>query len=129
MSEAKAALVGLLGILAVAVTLLVGCPSYYVYLQGMNGRASLAEAEYSRQIKVQEAKAHLDSASMLADAEVKRAEGVARANVIVGESLKGNDAYLRWLWIQAMDHAESPTVIYVPTEGGLPILHDPKRGQ
>lgn len=100
---------------------LVGCPAYNVYSQEQAGRAALAEAQSSRQIAVLEARAKLESAKMLADAEVLRAEGAARANRILQDSLGGPDGYLRYLQIQAID-AKDAQIIYVPTEGGLPLL-------
>ncbi|MGW8201720.1 membrane protease subunit [Sphingomonas bisphenolicum] len=101
--------------------LLAGCPAYNVYSQEQAGRAALAEAQSSRQIAVLEARARLESAKMLADAEVVRAEGAARANRILQDSLGGPDGYLRYLQIQAID-AKDANIIYVPTEGGLPLL-------
>ncbi len=103
---------------------MVGCPQYNVYNQRMEGEALLAHAQSSKEVAVAEAKAKLESASMLADAEVARAKGVAAANKIIGDSLKGNEAYLRYLWIQNLEQQakEGAQVIYVPTEAGLPIL-------
>lgn len=116
------------GVLGLAILFLVtlsgvlwGCPSYNVYSKEQAGRAALAEAQSSRQIAVLEAKARLESAKMLADAEVVRAEGAARANRILQDSLGGPDGYLRYLQIQAID-AKEASIIYVPTEGGLPLL-------
>lgn len=100
-----------------------GCPQYNVYTNRLAGQAELERAEYNRRIVVQEAQAKKDAASMLGEAEVARAHGVAEANRIIGESLKNNEGYLRYLWIQNLEHAASGTsVIYVPTEAGLPIL-------
>jgi regulator of protease activity HflC (stomatin/prohibitin superfamily) len=96
-------------------------PQYKVYSQRLDGEASLAAAESTRKIAVLEAQAKLDSASKLSDAEIARARGVAEANKIIGESLKGNDAYLRYLWIQTLESGKNDT-IYVPTEANLPIL-------
>jgi hypothetical protein len=98
-----------------------GCPQYQVYSQEMSGLARLKESESSRKIAVEEAKAKKDSAKMLAEAEVERAKGVAEANKIIGDSLKGNDAYLRYLWINGLQDGSSE-VIYIPTEANLPIL-------
>lgn len=115
---------GALICLAIAGCVCGGCyvqPQYAVWQQSMAGKARLAEAESSRQIAVQEAKAKMESASMLADAEVARAKGVAEANRIIGESLKGHEEYLRYLWIHNLETG-SNSVIYVPTEAGLPIL-------
>ena len=75
----------------------------------------------SRLVAVLEARARLESAKMLADAEVVRAEGAARANRILQDSLGGPDGYLRYLQIQAID-AKDASIIYVPTESGLPLL-------
>ena len=54
--------------------------------------------------------------------EVERAKGVASANKIIGDSLKDNEAYLRYLWITDMTNNKAPSVIYVPTEANIPIL-------
>lgn len=103
-----------------------GCPKYRVYQQGMEGEAELRRAEQNRQIAVNEAEAKRDAAKMLAEAEVERAKGVAEANKIIGESLKDNESYLRYLWVQGLQDGSSE-VIYVPTEAGLPILEAGKR--
>lgn len=97
-----------------------GYPSYRVYSQEMSGKAQLAEAQSSRQVATLEAKAKLESAKMLADAEVIRAEGAARANRILQDSLGGPEGYLRYLQIQALD-AKDASLIYVPTKAGLPM--------
>ena len=96
-------------------------PQYGVYSAEMSGKATLAEAEYSKQAKVQEARAKKDSAQFEADSEVIRARGVAEANRIIGNSLKGNDSYLRYLWIQNLNSGVGERV-YIPTEAGLPLL-------
>jgi regulator of protease activity HflC (stomatin/prohibitin superfamily) len=87
------------------------------------GKAELAQAEQNRQIAVKEAQAKLDSSKLLAQAEVERANGVAQANKIIGESLKENEDYLRYLWITDVAGANiDKTVVYIPTEANLPIL-------
>lgn len=106
--------------------LLYGIPKYQVWQQGLKGQAELARAEQNRKIAVQEAEAKKDSARALAEAEVIRAEGIARANRIIGDSLKENESYLRYLWIQALTENQQD-VIYVPIEAGLPILEAGKR--
>lgn len=103
-----------------------GYPQYKVWQQRLAGQAELARAEQNRKIAIQEAEAQKESARALAEAEVIRAEGVAKANSIIGESLRGNESYLRYLWIQTLN--DNPqNVIYVPTEAGLPILEAGKR--
>jgi regulator of protease activity HflC (stomatin/prohibitin superfamily) len=112
-------------LLALGGLALWGCPQYNVYSQRQDGEAELAKANFSRQTKVVEAAAAEESAKHLANAEVSRAEGVAKANKIIGDSLKENEAYLRYLWILGLhDNAEhgGNTTVYVPTEANLPIL-------
>ena len=103
---------------------LYGCPKYSVYNQRLQGEAELARAESNRRIAIAEAEAKKESAKQLAEAEVIRAEGVAKANTIIGDSLKNNEAYLRYLYITGLNETSDKgnKIIYVPTEAGLPIL-------
>lgn len=96
-------------------------PIYSVWSQRLHGEAELARAESNRQIRILEAKAEQEASKALAEAEVIRAEGVARANKIIGDSLKNNEGYLRYLWIQGLQ-TNQMQVVYVPTEANLPIL-------
>ena len=96
-------------------------PAYNVYSSEQSGRAKLAEAQSSRQIATLEARAKMESARSLAEAEVIRAMGAARANKVLQDSLGGPEGYLRYLQIQAIDQKEA-ALIYVPTERGLPLL-------
>lgn len=102
-----------------------GYPKYGVYSQELAGQAKLREAESTRKVAVLEAQAKRDSATMLAEAEVERAKGVAKANAIIGESLKNNSDYLRYLWITEMQSDKE--TIYIPTEAGMPILEATRR--
>ncbi len=54
-----------------------------------------------------------------AEIEVARAEGVAKSNNIIANSITNN--YLRYKWIEGMQ-TNQMQVIYVPTEANLPIL-------
>lgn len=101
-----------------------GYPQYKVYAQRMDGEAELAQAEYSKQVQVKDAEAKKDSARAFAEAEVIRAGGVAQANKIIGDSLKDNEGYLRYLWITNLSNSEGKgnQVVYVATEAGMPIL-------
>lgn len=85
-------------------------PKYGVYKHTLKGKAQLKKAEFTRQI-----------AALDAQAEVERAHGVAEANKIIGESLRDNEEYLRYLWIIGLHDGTSET-IYIPTEANLPIL-------
>ncbi len=118
-------------------------PKYKVYKSEMNGIASLKEAEWSKQILIEEAKAREQAALMQAKArvtlaqaegeakivqakaeslaDIERAKGAAEANKIIGQSLKNNEEYLRYLWIKGLQEGSGER-IYIPTEAGLPIL-------
>jgi regulator of protease activity HflC (stomatin/prohibitin superfamily) len=98
-------------------------PLYNVWAQSLEGKAELQKAEFTRQVAVLEAKAKLDSAKELAQAEVERAKGVAQANQIIGDSLKGNREYLQYLYITGLEEGSQKgnVTIYVPTENGLPV--------
>ena len=114
--------IGVVGI----VVLFWAVPIYHVWEQGQQGSAELRRAESNRKIAVQEAEAKHEAAKHLAQAEVERARGVAEANKIIGESLKGNEVYLHYLWIHALE-TTTGQVIYVPTEAGIPIMEAGKR--
>jgi predicted aminopeptidase len=117
----------IMGFLSLAAgAFLYGCPQYNVYHQRMEGEAELAKAHYSKQVQIQDAQAKFEAAKSLADAEIERAKGVAQANTIIGNSLKNNESYLRYLWIHSLETTQD-RVIYVPTEANLPILEAGKR--
>ena len=61
----------------------------------------------------------LQKATKDAEIEVARAKGVAQSNTIISASLDAN--YLWYLWIKGLQ-AGSTQVIYVPTEGNIPIM-------
>lgn len=107
--------------LFVVVAAMAGCPRYNVWEQGLVGEAELARANQNRQIAVQEAQAKKESAALLAEAEVERAKGVAAANIIIGDSLHNNEDYLRYLFVNSLEHTQNQ-IIYIPTEAQLPIL-------
>lgn len=117
------ALIGLL-ITLIAINMAV-TPRYRIYKQDLAGQANLRQQEWEKKIAVEEARAILESSTLRAEAEVERAKGVAQANAIIADSLKGNEAYLRYLWIDKL--SDNQNVIYVPTEAGLPILEAGKR--
>lgn len=96
------------------------------------GKSTLLEAESSKKALIETAKAENESATLQAEAkikiakaeaqaEVERASGVAKANEIIGSSLRGNTEYLRYLQIDAIKNSKG-SKIYVPTEAGIPIL-------
>jgi regulator of protease activity HflC (stomatin/prohibitin superfamily) len=112
-----------LAVVCIGGGMMYGCPQYNVYSSRLDGEAQFAKSQQQREIQVREATARRDAAKLLAEAEVERAKGVAAANKIIGDSLHGNEAYLRYLWIDGLrEHGKGAAVIYVPTEAGLPIL-------
>lgn len=111
-------IIGIIIFVALWMTLM---PRYTVWSSHMEGEATLAKATADRQVTIQDALSKKAAAVYLADAEKERAKGVAAANEIIGSSLKDNEAYLRYLWIDSLDKTKGQ-VIYVPTEGNLPIL-------
>jgi regulator of protease activity HflC (stomatin/prohibitin superfamily) len=126
--QLKTTIILSIGGLALAVAIgMVGCPQYAVYQQRTEGEAELAKSQYSRQVQIQDAESKLQASKSLAQAEVERAKGVAEANKVIGNSLKENEAYLRWLYIEGLKEKTGTEVIYVPTEAGLPILEAGKR--
>ena len=120
--DPAAALV-VLGVGVFAAVIFVGGPQYNVWQQSLAGKAELQKAEYTRQVAVLEAQAKKDSAQQLADAEIIRASGVAKANQIIGDSLKDNREYLQYLYITVLEDGSKNgnVTIYVPTEGCMPV--------
>ena len=61
----------------------------------------------------------LQKAKKDAEIAVARAEGVAKSNQIIANSV--NENYLRYRWVEGLQSAEKQ-VVYVPTEANLPIM-------
>jgi regulator of protease activity HflC (stomatin/prohibitin superfamily) len=120
--DAGVALVAV-GVIVVGGLIFFVGPQYNVWSQSLAGKAELQKAEYTRQVAVLEAQAKKDSAQQLADAEIIRATGVAKANQIIGDSLKDNREYLQYLYITGLEDGSKNgnVTIYVPTEGGIPV--------
>ena len=119
----NASIIGVSFILSLFIINAVVGPIYNVWAQSLDGKAELQKAEYTRQVAVLEAQAKKDSAQQLADAEIIRAGGVAKANEIIGNSLKDNREYLQYLYITGIEEGSQKgnVTIYVPTEGGMPV--------
>jgi len=123
MTMSEGEIVGSIAVIAVVaiVLMLAVTPVYNVWSRELSGKAELKEAEWNRQIAIEEAQARLASAELDALSEVERAKGVAEANKIIGTSLKDNSEYLIWRWIEGL-HDEHTDVIYIPTEANIPII-------
>ena len=116
--KAIAILLGIIGFLVIAV--MAGMPRYRVWSQEMEGKAEFAKAEQNRRIKIEEAKANLEAEKLNALAEVERAKGAAEAIKIENGSI--SDKYIQYLWVRQQNDLNNKTVVYIPTEGNLPIL-------
>lgn len=115
-----------------------GMPKYRIYKQDLQGQANLRQQEWEKKILIEGARAQNEAATLNAEARIKqataeneaeviRARGTAEANSIIGDSLKDNEGYLRYLYIEMLRENEGQQTIYVPTEAGLPILEAGRR--
>lgn len=104
--------------------LMWGIPKYRIYKQDLRGQATLREATWTKKVRVEDALAEKESATLLADAEVERAKGVARAQKIIDGTL--TERYLHYLWVKGLQDGNSE-VIYVATEAGIPVTEAGKR--
>ena len=98
-----------------------GCPKYKVYKKTHDGIAMLKQAEHSRMILVEQAKAEKDAASL-------RAEAIK----IVGQAAKEFPEYRNQEFIgafsEAMMNGAIDKIIYVPTEASIPIVEAGRMG-
>jgi len=117
--QKKALLTGVVIFVLVVALMMWGMPNYKVYARELSGKAELREAEWNRQIAVEEAEAIKESAALKAEAEVIRAEGIAEANRIIAGSI--TTEYIKYKFIEGLNDGNTE-VIYVATEAGLPIL-------
>lgn len=134
-TENKIIIKAIIGIIVFVIAIIIifsaVMPKYRIYRQDMQGQANLRQQEWEKKILIEDANAKNESATLQAqalikqetakaEAEIIRAKGVAEANTIIAGSLKGNESYLRYLWIDKL--SDNQNVIYVPTEAGLPLL-------
>lgn len=124
MRKGKGEGIVIFAVLIIIIGTIVGCmfaiPKYKVWQSELAGRAELARAEQNRQIRIEEAKANLEAEKLNAQAEIERAKGAAAAIEI--ENGKLTETYIRYLWVRQQSDLNNKTIIYIPTEGGLPIL-------
>ena len=107
-------------IIAMLAAIFFGYPKYKVWQQEMAGKAEFAKAEQNRKIKIEEARANLEAEKLNAQAEIERAKGAAKAIEIENGSI--TPTYIQYLWVRQQADSGDKTVIYIPTEGNLPIL-------
>ena len=112
-------IVSIAGIVTVIGLVLFGIPKYNVWKAQMAGKAQIAQAEQNRKIAIEEAKANLEAQKLNSQAEIARAEGMAKAIEI--ENGKLTKRYIQYLWVRNMEKNQNEK-IYIPTEANLPIL-------
>ncbi len=115
----KQVIIAILGCIIIVAALAFGIPFYQVWQQEMTGKAEFAKAEQNRKIKIEEAKANLEAEKLNAQAEIERAKGAAEAIRIENGSL--TPTYIQYLWVRQQGGNQNK-LIYIPTEGNLPIL-------
>ncbi len=94
--------------------LMWGLPTYWVWSAGMHGRAKLSKATFDRQVRVVEAKAGYEAALWDKARDTVQGQGIAITNMIIGNSLKENEAYLYFKWLQTLQEMKGEgQVIYM----------------
>ena len=120
MQNKKQIILAVIGAVIVLASLFFIIPWYNVWQQEMSGKAEFAKAEQNRKIKIEEAKANLEAEKLNAQAEIELAKGAAEAIRIENGSL--TPTYIQYLWVRQQSNLNDKTVVYIPTEGNLPIL-------
>jgi len=118
--EAKFFTVSGMVVVLVVFVLMAGIPLWNVWRQGLSGEALLAKATQTRKVMIETARAEKESAQLRAD-----------AIGIMGAAAKEFPEYRQQEFIQAFGEAlregTISQIIYVPTEGNIPILEAGKR--
>jgi hypothetical protein len=108
------------GVVGLVIALMVGLPLYGVWQQGLSGEASLAKAQQTRKILIEQAKAERESAEI-------RAEAIK----IMGQAAQDFPEYrlqeFMAAFAEALNNESIEKIIYVPTEANIPILEAGKR--
>jgi hypothetical protein len=106
--------VGILVVVVFITILMFLFPMWNVWRSGLSGEADLKRAEQTRMIQIQQAKGEMEAASL-------RAQAIA----IVGQAAKDFPEYRQQEFIgafaEAMHNGRIHQIIYVPTEGNIPI--------
>lgn len=116
----KFVLLGLGALILIIAFFMWVIPQYSIWSAEKRGRAQLAEAEYSKQVQIQEAQSNLEAERLNAEAEVERAKGAAEARQTEGLGMTP-EQYVQYLWVKKLSLADSK-IIYLPTENGMPAL-------
>ena len=102
-----------------------GLPKYRVYSQDHRGQAALARAENERRVLIEQAEAERQALVLRSLGEAEAAQHTAEAIRIVGEAAQTYPEYRDQEFIrafgQAIQDGSIRQIIYVPTEGNIPI--------
>ena len=90
-------------------------PYYKVWSQEMRGKAALAEARQSKMIQVEQARAELESAEL-------RAEAIKTIGIASQKYPEYRTQEFIGAFGEALREGNINQIIYVPTEGNIPIL-------
>ncbi len=83
-----------------------------IFSQSIEAKLKTEQEALQKEFELQKAKKDAEIA-------VARAEGIAKSNLIIAESI--TDKYLRYRWVEALQASEKQ-VVYVPTEANMPIM-------
>lgn len=106
-------------LILIASILLVAMPEYKIWKLDKNGQAQLAEASWTKQIKVEEAKANYESAKINRETELINANTTADTNRIVAGSL--DPMFIQYQIATKLTDANTQ-VVYIPTGAVLPTM-------
>jgi len=87
---------------ALMTAVLVCFPAIKAWHARIQYEAEWQRAEEDRTQRLLEAQAAYDIAHLNAQAEIRRAEGIAEANRMIAASLGGAERYLRWLHLEML---------------------------
>ena len=107
------------GLICLMLIFIIACmfayPLYNVWQQGLSGKAALERAEQTRKVLIVQAQAEKEAAK-------ERAEAIK----IVGQAAKDYPEYRLQEFIgafgEALHQGKISQIIYVPTEGNIPIV-------
>ena len=122
MSQRSLIIIAIIVFLIMLSSIFIGIPLWNVWRSGLSGEAELKRAEQTRMIQIQQAKGEKEAAQLRAD-----------AIAIVGKAAKEFPEYRQQEFIgafsEAMHNGKINQIIYVPTEGNIPILEAGKRSK
>ncbi len=77
-------------------------PYISIWKAEVQGRAKLRKEHYNQETAVIQAYSKKEIAQLIAESEVIKAQGIAKANKIIGESLANQNICLRCMWMKEL---------------------------